>query len=149
MEKLEIALPFRLSLVHGRVGALDQVVRGVTILRVDANANAAGQVMIMPGNGERARHRGENLFRGEGRISCIGDLWEQDHEFIPAEAAYGVGTPYTSNRAFRNQAKQLVARRVPQRIVDLFEAIQIQKQYGKAIALPAGQGKRLRNPIVQ
>jgi alkyl hydroperoxide reductase subunit AhpC len=45
--------------------------------------------------------------------------------------------------------KKLVASRVSERIVDVFEAVQIQKEHGDLFAVTRRQGDRLTNAVVQ
>src|SRR6266436_222888 len=66
-----------------------------------------------------------------GRVFRMADLRKQDHKFISALAADGVGVANASQQSFRNGLKKLVADRMSQRIVDVFEMIQIQKKHGK------------------
>jgi hypothetical protein len=84
-------------------------------------------VKLTLGDDVGLRNRGEYLFRSDGRISRIRDFSKQENKFIPTEAAYGVRTTHTSNRAFCNHPKQFVANLMPLGIVDLFEPIHIQK----------------------
>jgi len=76
-------------------------------------------------------------------------LGEQDYEFVAPLAADCVGITHTSQQSFCNGLKQFVAFGMSQRIVDVFEAVQIQKEYCKRVILPASQGNRLCNPVIE
>ena len=57
----------------------------------------------------------------------MADLRKQDHKFISALAADGVGTAHACQQSFGNGLKKLVAGSMPQRIVDVLETIQSRK----------------------
>src|SRR3984957_20088269 len=92
--------------------------------------------------------REKYFFRTGGGIFRIGDLREQDNEFIAALATDRVGIPHTSEQSFRHALKERIAGGMPQRIVDIFEMIHIQKDHRTGSLLAASQGNRLSDPVV-
>src|SRR5712664_4397690 len=93
--------------------------------------------------------RKKYLSGARGRVFRISDLRKQDHEFISALAADRVGTAHAGQQSFGNGLKKLVSGGMSQRIVDVFEAIQIQKDYGDMFSLPASQRNRLGDTVVE
>jgi len=81
-----------------------------------------------------------------GRVFRMADLRKQDYKFISALAADSVGIANAGQQSLGNGLKKLVADGVSQRIVDVLETIQIQKEHGKGSVLAASQGNRLREP---
>ena len=77
------------------------------------------------------------------------DFRKQDHEFIAALTADGVRTANAAISRLRHGLQQLVADRMPQRVVDVFEAIEIEEQHGQPVAVAPGQRDRLGEPVVQ
>ena len=45
--------------------------------------------------------------------------------------------------------EQPVAHRMPQRVVDVLEAVEVEEQHGDLLQVPLGQAQRLRDPVVQ
>ena len=84
-----------------------------------------------------------------GRVFRPCDFGKQDDEFIAALAADGVGTAHAGQQAFRNGLKKQVADGMSQRIVDVLEMIQIEKNHGDRTVLAASQGNRLGDPVVE
>ena len=54
-----------------------------------------------------------------------------------------VRTAQASHQTLRNRLQEFVADRVSERVVDVFEAIQIQKHHGVMLAVATGQGNRI------
>src|SRR5258707_467812 len=68
------------------------------------------------------------FFRTRGRVFRMADLGEQNNEFISALAADRVRTAHARQQSFCNGLQKLVAGGMSQRIIDVFEAIQIQEE---------------------
>ena len=81
--------------------------------------------------------------------SGLFDFRQQHDEFIAALPADRVRGAYAIHKALGDGLKKLVADRMPQRIVDVFEAIQIQKQHRDVFHVTRRQGDRLADPVVQ
>ena len=55
-----------------------------------------------------------------------------DDELVAAKAAQGVGLAQTVLEPAGDLDQHLVAKQVPERVVDAFEAVQVEEQHGKA-----------------
>ena len=95
--------------------------------------------------GQRQQH----LLGTERRILRVFDLCKQNHEFVAPLAAHGVRIAQASQQTLRNRLQEFVADRVSERIVDVFEAIQIQKQHGVMLAVATGQGNCVLHAVAQ
>ena len=77
------------------------------------------------------------------------DFRKKHHKFISTQAAYGIGASHTTNQARCNRLKHFVAESMSQRIIDMFESIQIQVHHGDSGVVPTGSCDRLVHSIRQ
>src|SRR5580700_1132473 len=109
LEKLEIVSSFFLGVVHGSIGVLGEGVSILSVTREDTDADAATDVELFTGNEVRGAE-GKKNFRGAGGgVFGVGDLGQQDNEFVATLAADGIGTAHRGQQAQGNGAKELVA----------------------------------------
>src|ERR1700716_1045651 len=94
-------------------------------------------------NGMRRTQQLKNFSRAFSGVFGTGDLRKKNHEFIAALAADGVRAAHAGLQPFCNGLKKLIADGMPERIVDVFEAIQIHKKDSDYAPLAARQGNRL------
>jgi hypothetical protein len=109
--------------------------------RLDARVEARrveGLAVEVGGGLHPGEGRPEEPLGRAGGVLRVLDLREQDQEFIATLAAHGVGAAYTSHRALCDRLKQLIARRMPQGVIDMFEAIQIDNQQGYRVSFARG-----------
>ena len=74
---------------------------------------------------------------------------KQHDEFIASLPAHRVRAAYAIHQALGDGLKKLVADRMSQGIVDVLEAVQIQKQHRDSFLVTRRQGDRLADPVVQ
>jgi len=70
-------------------------------------------------------------------------------ELIPAEAPQGVAFPHQSAQALAHQLQHLIACRVAVQIVDVLEAVQVEKKQGGMFLLARHSRHRLIDPVKQ
>jgi len=97
----------------------------------------------------RRRDRGQYLLRAEAGICWLPNLWQQEQKLIPAVAADSVRAANDRLQTSSDRLKKLVAHLMAEGVVDVFEAIEVQKQHGEACAATMGERNRLTEPIVQ
>src|SRR5690349_19509385 len=77
---------------------------------------------------------------------CVGDVLyvsQHDEEFVSGQPGHGVLCPRPSLEAFCNVLQQKVTDGVPERVVDVFEPVEIEKQKRNFVLLPTSTGECL------
>ena len=138
-----------LGLVHGRVRVFDERLRIQPIVGKDAHADAGGDMKIVVVDGVGFGHGLKHSPRRNGGILRAFHFGKQHHEFIAALPAYGVRGAYTFHQPLGDGLQKLVAGGMAQGVVDVFEAIQVQKQDCHSLVVTGRQGDRLADPVVQ
>ncbi len=128
LEKFIAVMPVLFSLIHGEIGIFYQCFGVPAIVGIDADADAGGDVQIVVIDPMRFAYGLEYSSRGDGGIFCLFDFGKQNHKFVATLAAYCVGGSHASQQALGDGLKQFVTERMAQRIVDVFEAVQIEKK---------------------
>src|SRR4029077_20050010 len=77
---------------------------------------------------ERNGERGQETIRHGARARLVRVVLQQDAELVPADPGDGVARPTLELQTLRGGDQQLVARVVPQAVVDRLEAIQVQQE---------------------
>ena len=147
--------PGLLGAVHGGVGMAHQQLRVGTILRIQADADAAADAEVGrvaragPHGLNRALERGEHLGRDRTGIGIVVETVEHDHKFIAAVARDGVGFTHTFPEPLCHHAQHFIAGAVPKVVIDRFEAIQINQQQPHPRRLALGARQRQREAVLQ
>ena len=148
-EELVIVAPFFLGVVHRGIGILDQRFRILGVGRVHADADAGRHMQLVFANRMWHRQRSQYLVGGQGSVFHMLVRRYQDYEFVATLPAHRIGTAHAVRQAPRNRLQQLVAGRMSERIVDVLEIVQIQKQHRERRSAPFRQSDGLRDAIVQ
>jgi hypothetical protein len=77
---------------------------------------------------EFSDHHIHKPFGGNRRVGVVLNLSQRDQEFIPTQTGHRVLFPPPCLKTFCDFLQEEVADRVPQRVVDGLEAVEIQKQ---------------------
>ena len=141
LEKLVALTAVFLGLVHGRVRVFDERLRVQAVVGIDAHADAGGDVKIVLVDGVGFGHGLQHSSRRNGGIFRPFHFGKQHHEFIAALAAYGVRAAHTFHQALGDGLQKLVAGGMAQGVVDVFEAVQIQKQDCDSLVSDAAPGR--------
>ena len=83
--------------------------------------------------------------RGGGAVR----FGQQHNEFVTALTCHRIVFTQASGEPQRGFAQQCVAGMVAERIVDIFEAVQIDKQHRQRFAFAVRGGQHLLQPVVQ
>ncbi len=125
--KGESAFAVALRSIHRSIRLPDERVGILSIAREQADADACRQpkhVLTDPSRACQCRDE----FRGDlHRVGGMGHVGQEDQEFIATVSTDGIRFAHSGGKAFGGKAQHLVADRVSQRIVDLFEIIEIDK----------------------
>jgi hypothetical protein len=149
LEELIALAPIFLGLIHCGVGIFDKRLRVPSVVRIDAHANARRDVEIVLIDRMYLRHSLQHPLRRKGGIFGVLQLRKQNDEFISTLPADRVGTANATHQALCNRLKKFVADRMAKGIVDIFEAVQIEKQHRDLAHATRGQRDRTANPVVQ
>ena len=140
---LLLALALGLRSVEREVGVAQQVV-GLAVADRDPDAGADEHLASL--DPERLVHDLEDAVADRADVVLV-DVLEQDDELVAAEARRGVGGADARGEPGGGLAQQLVARGVPEGVVDVLEHVEVDEQDGRP-GLPAlGARERMLEPI--
>jgi hypothetical protein len=137
-----------LGAVHRRVGVAQQRLDVAAVLRVEADAGAAGERQVVAVDVHRqadlvddALHRAEDHF-------LAGVVVEDHHELVAAQARHRVALAQHRAQPLGHALQQLVAHAVAEAVVDELEVVQVDEHHRHG-ARRALREHRLAHPVVQ
>src|SRR6202040_1386995 len=141
------ATPGPFCLVHRNIGVPDNFVSGAVggDRIADHNTNARPRVNLAGKHVVSRRQRLEELFGNPDDVTRALEIVDENEELVAPEAAdqhiiyardAGLAGPQGALQAPADLPQQLVASLVTQSVVDEFEAIEIQKEYGELQLFP-------------
>src|SRR5581483_9937339 len=83
----------------------------------------------------------------EDRLDGVAVRLEQDDELVAAESRDRVLRPDSRGQAHGDDRQQLVADRVPERVVDALEAVEVEEQYPRRSPGPTRPGEAALDPV--
>ena len=101
--------------------------------------------LVQAGQDFFAHQPGMGLRFGRG----FAQAFQHHHKFITAQPGDRVLLPHTGGQALGHALQKAVARVVPQRVVQSFEVIQIQKENGTMLSTAAACCQCARQPVAQ
>ena len=119
-----------LNLVHPRIGSAEERITTDSVNRVpadpDARGDADGRIIFDP---HRLANRSENAgnHRGQGRFTPASR--QDDDEFIASQTAHHVFAAHQMLHALAGNFQNGVSRGMTERIVEVLEVVEIDKQY--------------------
>ena len=122
-----LILAVRLGLVHGNVGVFHQCFGVCSIVRVQRHADAGGHVEFLPAQNDRLLNSLQNPADHLNQLFLVRHPTEHQHKFVPADPRHHVARPDTGGDRPCNLPQEQIARIVPQRIVERFKGVQIDK----------------------
>ena len=142
------ASPLAFRAVQRDVSVAQELIGIVAVARRDGNANARTQDHLLAVEIERCSESLDNA-RGQcgGRYRLVG-CHLHDREFVANGAGYGVDVTRAIPKALGHRPEQGVAGMVPQCVVDLLEAVDVQVENGDLL-VPLGMGDGLFEPYPQ
>ena len=136
-----------LGAVHGGVGAVDERGGVGAVLGIDADAQAPRERERVRADLRRHGQRVDDLPRDRGGVARLRHLGEEDDELVAAVAAHRVRFAHRVLEAARRQLQHLVADRVTERIVDLLEVVEVEKDDADAGRAPLRHRDRVLEPV--
>ncbi|KHS41618.1 hypothetical protein NJ75_04643 [Novosphingobium subterraneum] len=132
-EEVVAALAIVLGTIEREIGAFEEGVRAVRVLRADRDADTGGNNDAASVDGQFAVERG---FKSAGQGSAVGcrlESIEQEAEIVTAEPRHH-GVRVAVLKRLRHGAQQLVSKRVTQCVVYGLEVVNIDEGYERALA---------------
>src|SRR5882724_125238 len=126
--ELKVVLALRLCLIHRDIGILGQGLLVLPVLRIDADADTRGDSKLMTDEGKRLADDGQYLLRYGCRVLPVLQFRQQHDEFISPQARHGVAVPHAPLKSGADLLEQLITRLMSQRVVDLLEAVEVEKR---------------------
>ena len=132
--------PLVLGAVHGGVGVLQQGVRLLAVPRVESHADAGRDVELVLAEVERLPERRQQLAGDAHGVVLLLQLGEEHDELVATHAGDCVALANGVLEALGDQLQELVAGRVPEAVVDLLEAVEVEEHHGCLAVLLVGGG---------
>lgn len=121
---------------------LDQGGGVVHVRRIKADADAGADVDLAPVvETERRRQLLQELFRHHGGPFRGGRGFQQEQEFVAAQAGQGVALPQAGPQALGHGTEQAVPGRMAEAVIDVLEAVQVEEEHGTAAAFPGREAE--------
>src|SRR5215467_15533098 len=134
--------------IEREVGILQELVRVDAVVRRDGDTDAYVGRDVVPTGLERNPEQVENPLRHVGSICDIAEPDLDNSEFVPAETRNRIGVAHTAQQSFGHCLEQLVSDRMPERVVDTLEMVEVEIVHGEAFAVP-NIGERSLKPLTQ
>ena len=129
-EHAEHVAAFRLGPVHGDVGAAQQLLPGLPIVREQGHADGHADRHRLAVDRKRFGHLLDDpLRRGTVGVRRIGRQRQHDGELVAAQPCDEIVRAHGRRQAFGHRGQQLVARGVAQSVVDRLEPLEVQAQH--------------------
>ena len=127
-----------LGLVEGQIGALDELIDVGAVLWSKRNPDAGRDIEPVTveriGGGKRL----EQPVGGGNRFFALVPVHRRhDCKFVAAEPSHRIGLAQAPQQTPRDRFEKLVADRMPERIVDALEEVEVQHEQGDRLAAPA------------
>ena len=148
-EELVVVPADGLRVVHRRVGVLQERGEFGAVLRVDRDADRGGDRKVHPVDREGFRDDFEHLPGDSRDVARLGDVLQQQDEFVAALPAHGVGRAHAAGEPSGHLLQELVAHLVTERIVDDLEAVEVEEQHRDPRCRPLGERQRLAHAVFQ
>ncbi len=130
----EAVAPRPLGDVHRLIGVFEQVLAMAGVIGEEGNADAGRDVALLAveivGGTQGVQNRADNRFDMDG----LTDIGQHHRELVPSEPGNDVPLAHTFSDSPRRLPKQQIPLAVPQGVVDLFEAIQVDKKHRQFVS---------------
>ncbi len=137
VEDLVTGLARRLGPVHGEVGVAQHLLGALVSIRSERDADARRGEHLVPADDEGLRQQLVNAHRHVGRIGDARHIGEQHGELVAPESRERVPGAQKLLQPVRDAHEQLVPGAVPEAVVHVLEAIQVEEQHGEKPILVA------------
>ena len=139
----ELAAPATLCRIKGKVRAANQLLAVHPVIRGNGDTHGGADRAAAAQGHERLREHRDDLLGDFTKIAAIVHVGQDHLEFVAAQTPDLAILGNDPLQALRHLLEQIVTGRVPQRVVHLLEAIEIQHHQGAA-ALRCDIGRKRR-----
>ena len=129
------------------VGAAQQFLAGAAVVRVQGDADAGTEPLLDTAQGERPAERSDRQPGHRRRRGRVGTRQQQD-ELVAARPRHQGARGRTGLQPAAGSAQQLVAGLVAERVVDVLEVVEIERQHGQR-SVVGKSVERLLDALVQ
>ena len=149
LEESPDATALRLGAIKRDIRVLEQLGTGRAVIGCKRDADARSDVDIMPVYTIGCAEHVDDAPREHRRI--LGSLeWRlHDGELVTSQPCDCINLPYARFEARGDGSEQIVANGMPQRIVDRFEAVEIEHQHREAGLIAPGLSQRLIDALAE
>ncbi len=122
-EELIVIAPLVLGVIHRGIGGAHQRVGVFAVIRIQADADAAGEMQVMLLHDEGFADRVEHLGGDPNGVVTPGESRQVDDEFIASQPRHAVALAQAILQAPADHAQQAIADLMAERIVDVLEVV--------------------------
>ena len=146
-EELEAVAPTFLGAVHGDIGLAQQHLGVGAVVRIGADADAAGDDVLLPGQQHRDAEPFADPFGDRARHGVADRVVEQHDEFVAAKTGDGVGLAHAQHQLRGDDAQQFVADAVAERVVDALEFVEVDEHHRQPRTMALGAPDRMAEAV--
>jgi hypothetical protein len=139
-KKLKVLPSIVFGAIHGRIGILDQGFTVRTVFGENADAEAATNAKGVTLNYQSGSQCIHKPLSGNCCVGYVLYSSQHDEEFISAKSGYCVLFTRTPLKPFCNVLQKEVTDRMPERVIDDFEAVEIKEQKCNSVLLSTSSG---------
>jgi len=148
-EALEVVAPLALGVVHGEIGVAQQRVGVLVVHRIDRQADARREVELVARHLGALGHRCEQALRDLRDFVEVGHALEQHGELVVAQSRQGIDAAQARLQAARRLGEDEVAHRLPERVVDLLEIVEVEDHHREQAPAAVGARDGMIQPVGQ
>ncbi len=149
LEELVIVAAAALGVIHREIGVLQQRLCIVAVTGISDDADARGHVQLVMIHLVWPAQRHQYLARAHGCVFGMGYLGQKHHELVTTLPAHGIRRAHAVGQALRHRLQQAIADQVPERVVDVLEAIHVQVEHGHAAVVASRERNGSRQAIIE
>ncbi len=144
-----VAAPVVLRTVQREVRVADQHGRRVAVGRRDRDADARADLVDLPVDQERSRQHLDDALGERTDAGEVRDVAGEDRELVAADPCDERAVAHDRREASRDADQQRVADRMAVRVVDVLEAVEVERQQRERAAFRAPRRQHLLDRRVE
>src|SRR5438445_339615 len=137
------------SMMRGETFSATDTSMPVAMHRIQSDPDRGARLDHLIADREWALQRREDLARGGDDIVRMLGVGGEDRELVSAQPGDGVSGPKHPAQAGRHLLQEAVPAVVAERIVDVFEAIEVEKQHAEHALVAARRQQRLPQAVAE